>query len=70
VTFSPKPLLAHSEKYLHFLRDVLTQAAFSPFRKISTFFVESIKFVDFYGWMHFRKDSEASGEALSCQNKR
>jgi hypothetical protein len=29
------------------LRDVLTQAAFSPFRKLSTFFVERIKFVDF-----------------------
>ena len=35
------------------LRDVLTQAAFNPFRKLSAFFVERIKFVEFYGWMHF-----------------
>jgi hypothetical protein len=35
------------------LRDVLTQAAFGPIRKLSAFFVERIKFVDFYGWMHF-----------------
>jgi len=35
------------------LRDVLTQAAFGPFRKPSASFVERIKFVDFYGWMDF-----------------
>ena len=29
------------------LRDVLTQAAFRPIRKLSAFFVERIKFVDF-----------------------
>jgi hypothetical protein len=26
---------------------------FGPFRKLSAFFVERIKFVDFYGWMYF-----------------
>ena len=35
------------------LRDVLTKAAFGPIRKLSSFFVERIKFVNFYGWMHF-----------------
>jgi len=35
------------------LRDVLTQVAFGPFRKLPAFFIERIKFVDFNGWMHF-----------------
>jgi len=43
------------------LRDVLTQTAFGPIRKLSTFFVERIKFVDFYGWMYFQEGQIKGG---------